>query len=460
MISARAGAAGALSRIAGCSGRPFLCLAIALSLLAWLAPLGHAELPTGAQEARARQSATAPLGGVNISAITSSSRLAGADREIAVASALHSKVVRVELPWSVFEPRGPNQIDPRALAYTDRLMSDAASAGIGVIAMVESSPCWASSAPASLLRACAPTGSSQANAWPPRSPSTFAAFVSYLAQRYGSSLKAIEVWNEPDQSNQRYFAGPEKPQRYAAILRAAYTAIKQANQHVLVLGGSLVGSNGAFLRALYAAGIKGYYDGLSVHFYSLVLASLRAIHEVQLANGDSKPLWLNEFGWTSCWPRRSTQQEQACVTPAVQAANISDTLHSLAGTPYIAAEVLYGLQDSASEDFGVLTGAGARKPAFAALSKALAAPFASARRVTLKLSRHGGRVLASGSGPVGDYMELEASQGAVLRYRALFILNRFNRYSITLPRVLGTSGLRLRVYQYWAGPARGAQKTI
>ncbi len=131
-------------------------------------------------------------------------------------------------------------------------------------------------------------------------PPTIAAFVAYLAQRYGTRLAAIEVWNEPDQANQVYFAGPEKPQRYAAVLRAAYPAIKQANPNVPVLAGSLVGANGVFLRAMYAAGIKGYYDGLAVHFYTLTLASLRSIHEVQVANGDTKPLWLDEFGWSSC----------------------------------------------------------------------------------------------------------------------------------------------------------------
>ena len=72
--------------------------------------------------------------------------------------------------------------------------------------------------------------------------------------------------------------------------------------------------------------------------------------------------------------------------------------------------------------------------------------------VTLNLRKRGGRVLASGSAPVGDYMELEAFRGSPLRYHALFMLNRFNRYSIALPSALGTSGLRVRVYQFWAGP--------
>ena len=123
--------------------------------------------------------------------------------------------------------------------------------------MVESTPCWASSAPASLLRRCVPGESqgrrvaSEQSRRPtrPSSPSS--------PRATARSLAAIEVWNEPDQANEDYFAGPEKPQRYAAILRAAYPAIKQANPSVPVLAGSLVGSNGVFLRALYAAGHQG-----------------------------------------------------------------------------------------------------------------------------------------------------------------------------------------------------------
>ncbi len=208
--------------------------------------------------------------------------------------------------------------------FTDRLVGDAAAAGIRVIMTADSTPCWASSAPKSLLQRCKPLRASTANGWPPRAPADYAAFVAFLAKRYGTQLAAIEVWNEPDQSNEAYFAGPNKPTRYAAILRTAYPAIKAAGPNVSVLAGALVGSNGVFLRDLYAAGIKGYYDGLAVHYYNLTLASLRAIHEVQLANGDTTPLWLDEFGWSSCWPRQRVQQEQACVTAPTQAANLAN----------------------------------------------------------------------------------------------------------------------------------------
>jgi hypothetical protein len=402
----------------------------------------------------------APLGGINVGGLTYNSRPAEADQAIALARLLHAKVVRAELPWAVMEPQGPDRVDPRALAFTDRLVADAASAGMRVIALTLDTPCWASSAPASLLRTCSVTRPTQSNAWPPSDPANFAAFVAFLAQRYGTRLAAIEIWNEPDQANQLYFAGPNKAARYAALLRTAYLAVKRVNTNVPVLAGSLVGSNGVFLRALYAAGIKGYYDGLAVHFYTLTLASLRTIREVQLANGDSKALWLDEFGWSSCWPRFKTQQEQACVTRRVQATNITDIYRSLARTRYIAAVVLYQLPGSVEEDFGVVNENGTRKPAFTALAHALSSPFGSPSRVTLRLRRRGARVIASGSAPVGDFMQLEAHEGNVLRYRALFTLDRFNHYSLALPRALGTSGLRVRVYQYWQGPSTGAQQRI
>ena len=451
-----------LSVMLGCTaalGRRQLKLLVALVFsLCWLACAASAG---GAVHTPfARLSSTPPLGGVNIVGLSFNSTPAQADRAVAEAHALHAKVVRTEVPWSVFESLGPGRINPRALSFTDRLVSDAAAVGMRVIVMVESSPCWASSAPMPLLNACSSKQESKANAWPPRNPAEYAAFVSYLAQRYGSRLAAIEIWNEPDQANEAYFAGPEKAEHYAAILRAAHTAIKQVDPSTPVLAGSLVGSNGVFLRALYAAGIKGYYDGLSVHFYTLTLGALRAIHEVQLANGDTKPLWLNEFGWSSCWPRQKIQQEQACVTPQIQATNLTNVFRALATTPYIAAEVVYDLQGSLAEDFGVLSESGSRKPAFSALSRVLASPFGPVSPVTLNLRRRDGRVLASGTGPVGDFMELEAFQGSLLRYKALFTLDRFNRYSIVLPRALGSSGLQVRVYQYWAGVNSAATRNI
>ena len=118
-------------------------------------------------------------------------------------------------------------------------------------------------------------GNGSANAWPPMPAmnSDYASFVAFLAARYGSGLAAIEIWNEPDQANEQYFAGPNKPALYAALLRAAYPAIKAAEperHRARRLDRRL--ERGLPAR-LYAAGIKGYYDALAVHFYTLTLGA-------------------------------------------------------------------------------------------------------------------------------------------------------------------------------------------
>jgi Cellulase (glycosyl hydrolase family 5) len=435
-----------------------VAVALALLGLAVLAATGGAR--TKGTRTKSTPAATTLLGGINIDGLDGQSSLAEAEHQIALAVQLHAKVIRVELPWSVLEPNGPGQLNASAVAYADRLMSDAVAHRIGVIALVDRTPCWASSAPAELIRECTPTSSSKAFDYPPSNPADFAAFARLLVERYGNAMTAFEVWNEPDQANEKYFAGPNKAERYAALLAAAYPAIKQANPRVKVLAGSLVGSNGVFLRLLYKAGIKGHYDGLAVHFYTLSLEAVREIRAVQLANGDNTPLWLDEFGWPDCYPRLQIQEEQACVTPAVQAQNITNLFRALSRASYVAAATLYELQDSSSESFGVLTDTGVRKPAFKALAGVLASPSGAPSPVTLTLRASRGRIVASGSGPVGDAMQLEAFQGRVLRFRATFTLDRFNRYTLTLPALLGTRNVRVRVFQQWSGIASATQRRI
>jgi hypothetical protein len=438
--------------MAGCLGRGKLFVAVVLAAV--IAAAGSASAQ------KAHLSASGPLGGINIGSVSPGESFAEVDREIALAQSLHARVVRTDLQWSSFEPEGRGQISTAGAAVLSHLMSDATAAHIGVIALIAGTPCWASSAPAALLASCSDSGDSAAHAWPPRQASAFGSFVGWLAKTYGPGLIAIEVWNEPDQANQDYLAGPNKPRHYAELLKAAYPAVKKADPKIKVLAGSLVGSNGTFMKALYKQGVKGYYDGVAVHFYNLVIGSVRRFHEVQMENHDRAPLWLDEFGWSSCWPGHRIEQEQGCVTEKLQAQDITESFRELAKARYVAALLTYGLQDIPGEEFGVLNSAGARKPSFYALSGVLRSPFGPLSPVTLKLRAKKGQVIASGSGPVGDYLKLEAFQHGVLRYHAIFTLDRFNDYTIKLPKVLGTHGLTVRVYQYWLGRGHDAQRSI
>ena len=238
---------------------------LALTALLVLA-LGSTSVASRAGKAAPAQRSTALLMGVNVVGIDSDP-VAVADAAIEQARAIHAKVVRTDVPWSVLEPSAAGAFEPRSLAFMDRLVGDAAADGIRVIMFVDSTPCWASSAPASLLSRCHPGEASEANALAAEQPGRLRGVRRLPGPALWHALAAIEIWNEPDQANEQYFAGPEKARH--AMPRSCgppIPAIKQANPSVPVLAGSLVGSNGVFLRALYAAGIKGYYDGLAVHY--------------------------------------------------------------------------------------------------------------------------------------------------------------------------------------------------
>jgi Ni/Co efflux regulator RcnB len=403
---------------------------------------------------------TALLRGVTISNYTSEAEV---DHEVSEAKALHAQVVRINLSWASLQPDGPGTLAPGPLAAVDSVINAASAAGLKVVAVVQSSPCWASSAPAAEELECVAGKASTASAWPPSNPSYYGDFVAELAHRYGNALAAIEVWNEPDYNGENYLAGPDKAEEYARILKAAYPAIKSADPNIAVLAGALVGSNGVFLRDLYAEGIQGYYDGLAVHYYTLTISALRGIHEAQLQAGDNKPLWLDEFGFPSCTPGQtefSEQAEQACVTPQLQALNVANIVHLVVRLPYVAAAILYKMRDTVGNEFGVLTASGARKPSFDALASAFATPFAQPSPVILHLGPESNGIVAFGSGPVGSVMELEAFKDGHMLYGQTFTLNTSNAFSTRLPVSLGTTGVTVRLYPFGTTPSTAAQLTI
>lgn len=132
---------------------------------------------------------------------------------------------------------------------------------------------------------------------------------------------ALEVWNEPNLGFQ-WVGQPLDPARYTEMVRRAYRGAKAGDPHSLIVAGGLAPTGGTadgyamddvvFLRAMYAAGLKGHFDAISIHNYgygsppedkdagSGILNFRRAedIYAVMVAHGDSdKPVWGTEFGW-------------------------------------------------------------------------------------------------------------------------------------------------------------------
>jgi len=385
---------------------------------------------------------------------------AGVTRSIAAARRSGAKLVRLEGFWAQLQPAGPAAAyDPDALAALDRAVAQAKVAGMRTVLTVDRTPCWASSAPAEVRGDCSGPDANRPDVYryPPADPRSFIPVSTFLAKRYGSALAAFELWNEPDQRNENYWAGPDKVKRYVALAKATYRPLKQANPKMQVLAGSFVGGNGAWLKALYKAGMKGFYDGLAVHFYSVPLAALKTTRETQLAAGDRKPLWLTEFGWTSCYRRGGPPVEfdQRCVSRSAQTGNVRDLLASLRRMPWVRAAIQYELFDHrGGYHFGLFDEAQKSKPALAVVSRYARGATLKAGRPTVAVARRGGRLVLGGHASGADFFTVRVRQGSRLLFRATLVSDPTNRWSVRLPAALRTvRGLRVSITGLRTGTA-------
>jgi hypothetical protein len=174
------------------------------------------------------------------------------------AKKLHVQLLRIGVTWSELEPITQGVYDPTQLAAIDQVVNGAAARGIRILMFVDSTPCWASSSPNRNGCKGANPNADNVTSYPPSDPQSYVPVSTFLAARYGTKLAAFEVWNEPDQINEKYWAGPQKVPRYVALVKAVYGPLKRVNPQLQVLAGSFVGVNGAWLQAMYNAGIKGF----------------------------------------------------------------------------------------------------------------------------------------------------------------------------------------------------------
>jgi hypothetical protein len=151
------------------------------------------------------------------------------------------------------------------------------------------------------------------------------AFVTHFKGRVGHVI----IWNEPNVTLEWGFR-PVDPEAYTELLRIAYLRAKEADPHVVVLGGALAptlepeGSELAlndliYLERMYAAGAGQSFDALAAHAYGLSFPPdeppapdainyrrVELLREVMDAHGDAhKPMMLTESGWNDSprWTR-------------------------------------------------------------------------------------------------------------------------------------------------------------
>ena len=240
-----------------------------------------------------------PLFGFNDNAIRAG-QMSAADDAV-LTQRVGADVHRLTLDWRWLEP----QRGHFNWAAYDEIYREMRARGIRPLFILLFSPSWAldPSTPCSQWqRDCRlPPGRAHQADW-----EQLAAMV---ATRYPGAA-GVEVWNEPNETT--FWETGADPERYAELLRGAYTAVKRVAPGMPVIGG--VPSNrqyasGAsitqsdFLRRMYAAGAGGAMDALGVHPYpwsmsqTLTLRSLaQARAERDRAGDRDVPLWVTEIG--------------------------------------------------------------------------------------------------------------------------------------------------------------------
>ena len=298
-------------------------------------------------------------------------------KDLAAMKALGINSVRVDVNWNYIQSAGPNSY---TWGWLDQVVTSSRAAGMSVDLIPEGCPQWA-----------AVSGAKAPNAQP-ASPAAFGTFAAAVAARYApKGVHTFEIGNEPN--NAVFWKPAPNPAAYTADLIAAYKAIKKVDPSAVVLSGGLSpatddGNNIApitFLQAMYAAGAKNYFDGVGYHPYSYpalpntykswsgwsqMSQTNPSIRSVMTAKGDGgKQVFITEVGAPTGGPNGVSQ--------ATQATEFTQAIAAAKSTSWIGAMYFYTWQDrstdpSTSENwFGLLTYAGAQKPAYAAVKNAI-----------------------------------------------------------------------------------------
>jgi hypothetical protein len=378
------------------------------------------------------------------------------------AKAAGAGMVRVDVGWASLEQAGKGAYNGWYLSRIDNVVDQAEARGIKLLLTFWETPCWASTAPDELKQGC--TGAwwdRSVQRYPPADARDYADALAFVVRRYGSRVAAWEIWNEPN--HDQYFKARDKVSSYAQLVRTAYPAAKQTGVGTTILAGSLADADYQFTEALYAKGVKGFFDAWSVHPYSEDRSPLHpgiegwtkksfargvpAVRETMLRHGDDKPLWLTEFGWSTCSIRDEAAYEN-CVDPATQAEYLGLAFQHMQTWSYVPVGVWFNLQDTSGhatdrvDNYGLLRYDGSEKPAFDAfrsIAPALAAPGVQqacgkprcrpGRRAALRVFRRGSRLLIAGRLASGRRAHLSA-------YRWRRSTSRFSRaaaYRVRIP---------------------------
>ena len=342
--------------------------------------------------------ASAAEAGVQAHLLWSDVSLAEVRSELDRAKLAGARHVRVDVGWSTLQPDRRGKLNRSYLARIDRVVREANRRDLSLIFTFWTTPCWASSAPDHVKQGC--RGSwwkRDVERYPPRRASDYADALALLVRRYRSRVDAWEVWNEPNLDD--FLVSDRRAADYARLLRAAYPAAKRAHRGATVLGGSLATADFRFTQALFRHGVRNRFDAWSIHPYShdrspldpgeprwrnaSFVRGIPLVRRVLVRHHDAEPLWLTEFGWSTCTVRSHPDPWENCVSETTQAQYLTMAYGLMQRWAYVDVGIWFKLENTGSDpsdriqNYGLLRASGSPKPAYSAFVAAAASVHAT-----------------------------------------------------------------------------------
>jgi hypothetical protein len=347
---------------------------------------------------------------------------ADVDHQLDRAKDAGAGMLRVDVGWASMEPTAKGRYDSWYVNRLDHVVDGANRRGLKLLLTFWETPCWASSAPESLKQGCQGSWwNRNVQRYAPNNAQDYADALAWAVRRYGGRVDAWEIWNEPNHPD--YLVADDQAAAYAPLVRAAYPAAKHAFPGTTVVAGSLANSDYEFTEKLLRLGVGGHFDAWSVHPYSedrsplspgvpgwskaSLAAGVPQVRDTLLRYGQNRPLWLTEFGWSTCNVRGRRAYENG-VGQAVQAHYLREAYAHMAAWSYVKVGVWFKLQDTSADrgnrndNFGLLRYNGSEKPAFAAFRGAawrLSHGSGRLKHIRLKVFKRGSKVFARGAAP-------------------------------------------------------------
>lgn len=284
------------------------------------------------------------------------------NQEMAWLTGMGFKWAKVQVRWCDFEG-SPGNI---GYGQMDQLINSANSKGIKVLFSVVCAPNWS--------RADGGRGGSG----PPDDMQKAADFMATLAGKYcGSSLGAIEVWNEHNLLTE-WHGKTISAAGYMEMLKRAYPAIKAKCPAIVVVSGAPTPTgvmsaeaidDVVFLQQMYAAGLKQYSDAIGAHPSGFCNAhdavegmsnpcggqynnhrsffirrTLETYRQVMVQNGDAgKQIWPTEFGWGVDPNPKPGYDYERNINEDTQAKWLVGAYQMMKGMGYVGVAILWNL---------------------------------------------------------------------------------------------------------------------